>query len=87
MEIKCGMCGKVIAKTATSIADDIRRGGGIVIGGSGLEGEMYKCTICPACGSAFCLDCQRPSPDPCPKCSKGELRPGFADLVQRYYKG
>jgi len=88
MEIKCAMCGKIIIKTATSIADDVRRRGGVVIGGpSSLNSRMYKCTICPACGSAFCLSCQRPSPDPCPKCGKSNLRPGFADLVHKYYKG
>jgi hypothetical protein len=84
---KCSICGRIITMQATSIAEDIRRSGGVAIGGSSLGSPMYACTICPACGSAFCLSCQRPSPDPCPKCGKSNLRPGFADLVHKYYRG
>ena len=86
-EIRCSKCGKIIGQLATSIAEDIRRGGGVIIGGGGsLDTPMYQCTICESCGSAFCDSCQRPSPDPCPKCGKSNLRPGFADLMQKYYK-
>ena len=86
-EIRCSKCGKIIGQLATSITDDIRRGGGVIIGGGGsLDTPMYQCTICESCGSAFCDSCQRPSPDPCPKCGKSNLEPGFADLVQKYYK-
>ena len=85
-EIRCSKCGKIIAQLATTIGDDIRRGGGVVIGGDSLDVPMYQCTICESCGSAFCDSCQRPNPDPCPKCGKSNLRPGFADLVQKYYK-
>jgi len=86
-EIKCSKCGKIIGQLPTTIAEDIRRGGGTVVGGNSLDMPMYKCTICPGCGSVFCDSCQRPSPDPCPKCGKSNLRPGFADLVMQYYKG
>ena len=86
-EIRCSKCGKIIGQLATSIAEDIRRGGGVIIGGGGsLDTPMYQCTICESCGSVFCDICQRPSPDPCPKCGKSNLKPGFADLVQKYYK-
>jgi len=85
-EIKCSKCGRIIPTSKTSIADDIRLGGGIVVGGTSLDSAMYECTICPSCGSAFCLSCQRPTSDPCPKCGKSNLSPGFADLVQKYYK-
>jgi hypothetical protein len=85
-EIKCSKCGRIIPISKTSISDDIRRGGGVVIGGGSLDTPMYQCTICESCGSVFCDSCQRPSPDPCPQCGKSNLRPGFADLVQKYYK-
>ena len=88
-EIKCSKCGRIISISKTLIADDIRRGGGavVVIGDEGsLDTPMCQCTICESCGSVFCDFCQRPSPGPCPKCGKGNLRPGFADLVQKYYK-
>jgi len=85
-EIRCSKCGKIIGQSPTSIAEDIRRGGGVIIGGDSLDMPMYQCTICESCGSAFCDSCQRPNPDPCPKCGKSNLRPGFADLVQKYYK-
>ena len=85
-EIRCSKCGKIIGQLATSIAEDIRRGGGVVIGGDSLDVPMYQCTICESCGSVFCDICQRPSPDPCSKCGKGNLSPGFADLIQKYYK-
>ena len=88
-EIKCSKCGRIIHTQKTSIADDIRRGGGavVVIGdGGSIDTPMYQCTICESCGSVFCDICQRPSPDPCPKCGKSNLQPGFADLVQKYYK-
>ena len=85
-EIRCSKCRKIIGQLSTSIAEDIRRGGGVVIGGDSLDVPMYQCTICESCGSVFCDSCQRPSPDPCPKCGKSNLRPGFADLVQKYYK-
>ena len=86
-EIKCSKCGNIIGQLPTTIAEDIRRGGGTVIGGNSLDIPMYKCTICPGCGSAFCLSCQKPTADPCPKCGKSNLSPGFADLVMKYYKG
>ena len=86
-DIKCSKCGMVIGQLPTTIAEDIRRGGGTVIGGNSLDIPMYECTICPGCGSAFCLSCQRPASDPCPKCGKSNLSPGFADLVMKYYKG
>jgi len=86
-EIRCSKCGKIIGQLATSIAEDIRRGGGVIIGGGGsLDTPMYQCTICESCGSVFCDICQKPSPDPCPKCGKSNLKPGFADLIQKYYK-
>jgi len=85
-KIKCSKCGKIIGQLATSIAEDIRRGGGVVIGAGSLNVPMYQCTICKSCGSVFCDICQRPSPDPCPKFGKSNLKPGFADLVQEYYK-
>ena len=76
-----------ISSIATSITEDIRSGGGVVIGGGGsIDMPMYQCTICESCGSAFCNNCQRPSPDPCPKCGKSNLKPGFADLVHKYYE-
>lgn len=84
---KCSLCGRIIPRQASSIAEDIRRRGGVAIGGASLDVPMYECTICQACGSAFCLACQRPRPDPCPKCGKSNLSPGFADLVHKYYKG
>ena len=84
-EISCSKCGKIIGQLSTTIGDDIRRGGGVVIGGDSLDVPMYQCTICESCGSVFCDICQRPSPDPCPKCGKSNLSPGFADLVQKYY--
>jgi hypothetical protein len=83
---KCSICGRVIPMQGSSIAEDIRRSGGMVIGGSSLNMRMYKCTICTACGSVFCLSCQRPKPDICPKCGKSNLRPGFVDLVYKYYR-
>ena len=86
-DIKCSKCGKIIGQLPTTIAEDIRRGGGTVIGGNSLDVPLYKCTICPGCGSAFCDTCQRPGPDLCPQCGKSNLRPGFADLVMQYYKG
>jgi len=85
-EVRCSKCGKIIGQLSTTIGEDIRRGGGVVIGGGSLDIPMYQCTICESCGSAFCDICQRPNPDPCPKCGKSNLRPGFADLVQKYYK-
>ena len=85
-EIRCYKCGKIIGQLSTTIGEDIRHGGGAVIGGGSLDMPMYQCTICESCGSAFCDSCQRPSPDPCPKCGKSNLSPGFADLVQKYYR-
>lgn len=61
-EIKCSKCGNIIGQLPTTIAEDIRRGGGMVIGGNSLDIPMYKCTICPGCGSAFCLSCHRDQP-------------------------
>lgn len=84
---KCSTCGRIIFRQTTSIANDIRRSGGVVVGGTSLDSSMYECTICTTCGSVFCLSCQRPVPDTCPKCGKSKLRPGFADLIQKYYKG
>jgi len=84
---KCSICGRIITRHSTSIAEDIRRRGGVVVGEpSLLDSAMYKCTVCPACGSAFCLECQKPRADPCPKCGESNLQPGFADLVHRYYR-
>jgi hypothetical protein len=83
---KCAICGKIITRQADSIADNILLSGGVVGGGSSLNSSMYNGTICPACGSAFCLSCQRPSPDICPKCGQAKLRPAFADLMQKYYR-
>jgi len=87
-DVRCSKCGRKIDTTKTSIADDLKRGGRlvVVVGEASLSSVMYKCTICQSCGSAFCLSCQRPAPDPCPKCGKSNLSPGFADLVQKYYK-
>jgi len=77
---------KIIGQLPTSIGEDIKRGGGMIIGGGSLDMPMYQCTICESYGSVFCDSCQRPSPGLCPKCVKSNLRPGFADLVQKYYK-
>jgi len=85
-DVRCSKCGGKIETTRTSIAEDLRRRGVLVAGEPSLSSVMYKCTICQACGSVFCLSCQRPAPDPCPKCGKSNLSPGFADLVQKYYK-
>jgi len=48
---------------------------------------MCNCTICPACGRAFCTSCQRRMPDPCPECGRGNLKPGFGHLLAQYYRG
>lgn len=82
---KCSICGEPISMM---LPEEIRRSGFTKSWDPvALGSPIYNCTICPACGSAFCLNCQRPSPDPCPKCGLRKLLPGVIDFVDEYYKG
>ena len=47
-EIKCSKCGRIIHTQKTSIADDIRRGGGaVVVIGDGGARLIHRCISAP----------------------------------------
>ena len=76
----CASCGRIIPAMPTTIEEDIRRGGGRVVG-AGLGETLYRGVICGSCGRILCYDgCYRAG-SPCPQCG-GAMRPLFADLLQ-----
>ncbi|HUU61689.1 MAG TPA: LITAF-like zinc ribbon domain-containing protein [Acidimicrobiia bacterium] len=75
----CAACGRVISAMPTTIEEDIRRGGGRVIG-AGLGETLYRGVICDSCRRILCYDgCYRAG-SPCEQCG-GAMRPLFADLL------
>jgi hypothetical protein len=75
----CASRGRVIAAMPTTIEEDIRRGGGEVIG-AGLGETLYRGVICGSCRRILCYDgCYRAG-SPCAQCG-GAMRPLFADLL------
>lgn len=56
---RCFLCGGVINPSPSTIADDIRASGGLVIssGAVDLHSVLYMGTICKGCGKTYCLSC------------------------------
>jgi len=79
---RCSSCGGEIPPTATTIGEDIRRGGGVTVG-RGLDQTLYEGTICRSCGRIYCLSCHDFSMKGynCPSCGSG-LSPLFADYLR-----
>lgn len=80
---RCSSCGREIPPTETTIGQDIRRGGGMIVGGGGLDQTLYEGTICRSCGRMYCLSCHDFSKKGynCPSCGSG-LSPLFADYLR-----
>ncbi len=78
----CSNCGEIIPAIKHTIADDIRAGGGIVIGGNGLDQTLYNGLICRACGRLYCNKCHNTNEKGynCPECNQ-HLSPLFADYL------
>ncbi len=79
---KCSSCGRDIPPMETTIAEDIRRGGGVVVGRGALDQVLYKGTICRNCGRMYCLSCHdfKTKGYRCPNCGSA-LSPLFADYI------
>ena len=79
----CSVCGKLIPAMGTTIADDIRARGGVVVGGTGLDETLYDGLICRNCGKIYCSNCEqaRAKNHICPSCSSS-LTPLFADYLR-----
>lgn len=84
--VKCSRCPNVAREVTDPIIYGFWHTGAFGDIGS-ITGVMCDCTICPACGRAFCRSCQRPMPDPCPECGGSSLKPGFGHLLAQYYRG
>jgi len=82
---KCVSCGCEIRPSPTSIEQDILRGGGSVIGGTGLGETLYQGVICKSCRHTYCLSCfetiKEAKQGLCTECGVS-LSPLYADYLR-----
>jgi len=82
---KCSSCGKDIPPTESTVGQDIRRSGGVIVGGAGtgLDEILYKGTICRSCGRINCLSCHdfNKKGFKCPNCGSS-ISPLYADYLR-----
>jgi len=81
----CVSCGSVIRPLPSTIEQDIRAGGGFVVGGSGLNETLYQGVICRSCRRIYCLTCyegiKKAQQGQCAACGIA-LSPLYADYLR-----